>query len=119
MRNAQFKPSVRYLGNLQIYFVTKASVQVRDKTTCVSIVRWDKIGGGRYAKAWRPFCQKLQRRNELSLYKIINLATRYGLMVVSTRHPADPPDDIWIRPSKFIYKKGKKNGTRSIQTNKG
>lgn len=118
MQNSVFKPSVRYLDDLEIYFVTKNSVQVRAQKACISIVRWDKVGGGRYSSAWRPFCQKIQRLNNLSFHQIINIATSYGLMVFKSRRPIAPPAGIWVRPTIYKYPRKKSPNVRSVQTNK-
>lgn len=104
MKNSKFIPSVRYINGIEIYFKNKTVIQVTSDGYSVDIVRWDKPGGGRYTESWRPFCAKLCRLNSLeNIYQIINLATRYGLMVFKARQPVEPPPGIWIRPSKYVW----------------
>lgn len=104
MNNIKFRPSVRYINGIQIYFKSKTVVQVTSRGYSVDIIRWDKPGGGRYAESWRPFCQKLYHMNSLeNIYQIINLANRYELTTIVSRHPVQPPPNIWVRPSKYIW----------------
>lgn len=104
MQNSKFVPSVRYINDIQIYFCEKTVVQVAQRGVVIDIVRWDKPGGGTYAKAWRPFCVKLCRRNNIeNVYQIMALAAKYSLMVIKCRHPRQPPPGIWVRPSRYIW----------------
>lgn len=117
LKNNKFKPSVRYINGVTIYFKTKTIVQVTGNGMSVDVVRWDKVGGGTYSKAWAPFCEKLRRNNTIvNIYQIMALAGRYSLTMVKTKHPEQPPDDIWVRPSKYIEQR-RKNG-RNIQSHK-
>lgn len=118
MENNTFRPSVRYIKDIEIYFKNKYVVQVRQNSTIIDIVRWNKPGGGRYKTDWLPFCSKLCKLNSIdSIYQIMRIASRYDLYIIKSRHPEQPPPDIWVRPEKYKWprKKGKHG---NIQTNK-
>lgn len=108
MKNDKFRPSVRYINGIRIYFKHKTIIQVTQRGYSVSIIRWDKPGGGTYSKSWRPLCRILTQRNDLdSIYQICSLAEKHDLIVISCRHPEDPTEDVWVRPSKYLWHKAK------------
>lgn len=109
MNNNQFKPSVRRVNGITIYFKSKTCIYINDNTYNICVTRWDENSKGVYAKSWKPFCEKLYRTNNFrSVAQIIALAKKYDLAVCSARLFV-VPDDVIVRPS--IYVGGKaKNG---------
>lgn len=104
-RLENFKPSVRYTNGVTIYFQTKSDILVWDNKTFIKISRYYFPPKNYYRACWKPFLEKLYRNNNLeTVWDVASLANRYEAVVVCPRLPEPPPipDDILVRPSKFI-----------------
>lgn len=112
--NRAFKPSVRYVNGLCIYFRDKYNVEVSKDGQAIVVTRWLCRNRNDYAKRWQPFVEKLYRTNGLrNLIDIECLAWKYGLDVLVARKPTPAAKGVFIRKTKHDWRKP--NG--SVQTN--
>lgn len=84
VRAEDYKPKVRYMGNLVLLFKTKEAIYIHDKKTKSTIIvnRWFDRGKSRYAKHWLPLRNRLMYGDkDLSIYDIVKLARHYDLNV--------------------------------------
>lgn len=109
-----FKPSVRYVNGLCIYFKDKHNVEVSKDGTTIIVTRWLCRKRGDYAKRWQPFVEKLYRTNGLnSIEDIQRLAWQYGLDVLAARKPTQIPRGIFVRKTRYDWRRPRGD----IQTN--
>lgn len=102
---SKFQPSVRYTNGLTIYFRDKHTIYVFSKSGDLVLQRWFDRKRGDYEKVWKPFCSVLYRNNNLdTIWKIMNLAQRYGIEMSSSLRKLEIPEGIRVRPSRYIEK---------------
>lgn len=101
-----FRPSVRRIGKIEIYFRNKGTVAVNSPNGSVVFIN---VGTANfYRDSWKPFTEKLKRRNNLvSLFDIIDISAKYGVPSVSPRHRPKVPTDIYRHPSRYIEKRNR------------
>lgn len=105
----RFRPSVRYVNGLVIYFKSKELVYVEKGKDMVCFMRWFCPKGQIYEKSWKPFCERLCRNNSIStIWQVIALANHYGIESYKPYWPEEIPKKILVRPSVFKEKRNKK-----------
>lgn len=109
MRTGTFTPSVRYVGDITLYFREKNQVHVWNKNGTYFVVR-RPFGAFRavYSMAWKPFCERLYRRNTFdSIFTIAQIAARFDLDIVHPHYTVPPtvPPGTMVRPSHYDWGK--------------
>ena len=100
--NSTFKPSVRYIRDLCIYFKDKETVYVSDGKTAVLFDRWFDDDIGFYSECWKPFCRVLLRRDSFkTIYDIYRVASFYGIHSVPTTKSVEIPSGIKIHAESY------------------
>lgn len=104
MSKEPFRPSVRYVNGITIWFKDKLDIVVFDDSRAIKISRWASNQKGCYQNQWKPFCEKLYRLNSIkSLWEVTYIANNYDLDVYSvSRSNQVIPDGIMVRPSKYL-----------------
>lgn len=92
----EFIPSARRINGLEIYFVNKSFLQVRDGKACVLFHRWFIKKGFFYKESWKPFCDKLKHSKSIkTIWDAMDLANRYGISMQSPVKPYNPPEYLF------------------------
>lgn len=100
-----FRPSVRHVRDLEIYFRSRSTVAVNSPNGTITFIN---VGTRNfYRNHWKPFTEKLRRRNNLcSIFDIMDIAARHGIPSISPRvQPAKVPHGIYEHPSRYIHKR--------------
>ena len=101
-RIQEFRPAVRRVNGLLIYWVDKETTQVSGGTgPAVTFHRWAEPIPSSYPK-WRRFNRVLIRNNSISdTWQLMRLATRLDIDMAALLTPKTPPPDIAVYPSTF------------------
>lgn len=95
-----YKPKVRRVDGLTIYFRTKQTIYITDGKVAVVFERWFE-GNDFYKNSWKPLVEALTRRKTIgSMYDAWNIAVRYGVQAHQTFHFPE------IDPAAQIMEKG-------------
>lgn len=86
-KDRTYKPSVRVVNNMTIYFASREAVYIEMPNKMVVVIhRW---GSGRkgYTKQWKPFIERLKRHKIGDIYDIVKFANRYDLGFITSNRP--------------------------------
>lgn len=91
----RFQPSVRKVNGLEIYFRDKWSIVL--KYSGGSIVLFRDHQRRYYHDVWRPFCEKLRRKNGIyGIYDVMKLVADYDIAFVSLSRSPEIPRNIKV-----------------------
>lgn len=92
-----YKPKVRFVDGLTIYFANKQTIYVTDGKVAVVFERWFESNDF-YKEQWKPLVDTLSRKKTIgSVYKAWSIAMRYEVQAHQTfRFPEIKPDTIEI-----------------------
>jgi len=104
------------VGDITLYFREKNQVHVWNKNGTYFVVR-RPFGAFRavYRMAWKPFCERLYRRNTFdSIFTIAQIAARFGLDIVHPHYTVPPtvPPDVTVRSAYFDWAENHKGRKR-------
>ena len=105
VKRAEFKPAIRVVGDITIFFYSKEAIHVNYRKTGTKIIyqRWFEKRRGFYSASWKPFCHMLKYSNSLTIESIGLAAARYGVAAIHSGRDMIPPEDVVIYPSKHDY----------------
>lgn len=91
----EFVPSVRIINGLEIYFVDKTCVQIKDGNNFVLFHRWFVKAQSYYKYFWKPFCDTLKHSKSLrTIWDAMDIANRYGIQMQSPIKPYKCPEEL-------------------------
>ena len=90
----QFKPQVRYTGELTLIFRDKYTIIATLGSTSLVFHRWFDRGLGDYAKEWKPFARALKEQHLTDLSYLRRLAIKYNFSCQSYAGGLSLPTDI-------------------------
>lgn len=100
----EFQPTIRYVGDVVVFFRDKHTIIVKQGSTMVIFHRWFERHTNDFKQSWQPFCRALMSNKKLSLYECYRLANKCGIDAQHYSGGLSVPQDI-----RTI---GKKDGTK-------
>ena len=96
INQVQFRPQVRYIGELTIMFRDKHTVIVKSGSTSLMFHRWYDRGLGDYTRKWKPFIRALKEQKIESLADCRQLAYKHDIEVQSYSGGLSIPEDVEV-----------------------
>lgn len=105
VKREEFKPAVRVVGDITIFFYSKEAIHVNFKKAGIKIIyqRWFEERRGFYSASWKPFCHMLKYSNSLTIESIGLAAARYGVAAIHSGREMIIPEDIMTYPEVHQY----------------
>lgn len=100
----EFQPTIRYIGDVVVFFRDKHTVIVKQGSTMAVFHRWFERHQNDFQNSWRPFCRALLHNQKLTLYECYRLANKYEVDAQHYNGGLSVPQGVRVM--------GRKNATR-------